>query len=46
MVLDWLLVAIIPLGLIGAALATAMSQVVGGIIPLIYFGRKNSKSYK
>jgi Na+-driven multidrug efflux pump len=27
---------------VGAALATAMSQVVGGIIPLIYFGRKNS----
>ena len=31
-----------PFGLVGAALATAMSQAVGGIIPLIYFGRKNS----
>lgn len=42
MLLDWLLVAIFPLGLVGAALATAMSQVVGGIGPLIYFVRKNS----
>lgn len=41
MVLDWLLVAVFPLGLVGAALATAMSQVVGGIGPLIYFARKN-----
>ena len=42
MVLDGLLVGIFPMGLVGAALATAMSQAVGGIIPLIYFGRKNS----
>ncbi len=42
MVLDALLVAIIPLGLVGAALATSLSQVVGGIFPLIYFGRKNN----
>ncbi|MBO7156622.1 MAG: MATE family efflux transporter [Clostridia bacterium] len=37
MVLDALLVAVIPLGLVGAALATALSQVVGGLVPLIYF---------
>lgn len=42
MVLDALLVAVFPLGLTGAALATAFSQCVGGIIPLIYFGRPNS----
>lgn len=42
MVLDALLVAVFPLGLVGAALATALSQVVGGVIPLFYFGRKNS----
>lgn len=42
MILDALLVAIIPLGLIGAAIATALSQCVGGIIPLIYFSRPNS----
>ncbi len=29
-------------GLSGAAAATALSQCVGGIIPLVYFGRKNS----
>ncbi|MBQ8903072.1 MAG: MATE family efflux transporter [Oscillospiraceae bacterium] len=42
MVLDALLVAVIPFGLEGAAAATAISQAVGGIIPLIYFSRKNS----
>lgn len=42
MVLDALLVAVFSFGLIGAAVATAMSQLVGGIIPLIYFARKNS----
>ena len=41
MVLDALLVAVIPLGLVGAALATAASQVIGGLIPIIYFSRKN-----
>lgn len=42
MVLDALLVAVIPMGLVGAALATALSQVVGGVIPLIYFFRPNT----
>lgn len=42
MVLDALFVAIFRWGLAGAALATALSQVVGGILPLIYFARKNS----
>jgi len=41
MVLDALLVAVIPLGLVGAASATAISQAVGGFVPLIYFARKN-----
>ena len=40
MVLDAVLV--IPFGLVGAALATGLSQVVGGVIPLIYFARPNS----
>lgn len=40
MVLDALLV--IPFGLVGAALATAISQIVGGVIPLVYFARPNS----
>ena len=41
-VLDLLLVAIFPLGLVGAAIATTMSQVVGGVVPLVYFSRKNT----
>lgn len=46
MVLDALLVAVIPLGLTGAAAATALSQVVGGVIPVIYFLRPNSGRLK
>ena len=41
MVLDALLTAVIPLGLTGAAIATATSQLLGGMIPLIYFSRRN-----
>lgn len=41
-VLDALLVAVFPLGLSGAAAATALSQCVGGLIPLLYFCRPNS----
>lgn len=37
MVLDVLFVALLDWGLTGAAMATVTSQVVGGIIPLIYF---------
>lgn len=42
MVLDALLVAVFPLGLTGAAAATAASQVIGGVIPLVYFSKKNT----
>lgn len=44
MVLDAVLVTLLPqeYKLAGAAIATAMSQFVGGVIPLIYFFRKNS----
>lgn len=42
MVLDALFIALFHWGLVGAALATAMSQVVGGVIPLIYFSCKNT----
>ncbi len=42
MVLDALLTAIIPLGLAGAAIATATSQFLGGVIPLVYFSRQNT----
>lgn len=44
MVLDAVLVVLLPkeYKLVGAAVATAASQVVGGAVPLSYFGRKNS----
>lgn len=42
MVLDALFVAVFPWGLEGAAAATVLSQCVGGLLPLLYFGRKNS----
>lgn len=41
-VLDALFVAVFRWGLTGAAAATAFSQCVGGVIPLIYFARPNS----
>lgn len=41
-VLDALLVAVFPLGLVGAAIATAVSQVIGAVIPLVYFFRPNT----
>jgi putative MATE family efflux protein len=42
MVLDALFVAAFNWGLVGAAAATAISQVVGGLIPILYFARPNS----
>ena len=41
MALDFLLVYVFPFGLLGAALATAFSQIVGALIPLVYFLRPN-----
>lgn len=42
MVLDALFVAVFDWGLAGAAGATALSQAVGGIVPLVYFFGKNN----
>ena len=42
MVLDALFIAVFKWGLVGAATATAISQTVGGIVPLIYFFRPNA----
>ena len=41
MALDFLLVYVFPFGLAGAAAATAFSQAVGAVIPLVYFLRPN-----
>ena len=44
MIMDAVLVIMLPqeYKLAGAAVATALSQVVGGVVPLAYFGRENS----
>lgn len=41
-VLDALFVAILRWGVVGAAVATVISQCAGGLIPLAYFIRKNT----
>lgn len=41
MILDALFVAVLPWGIAGAAAATAVSQLVGGAVPLVYFARQN-----
>lgn len=41
-VLDFLLIYVLKMGVLGAGLATTISQVVGGIVPLIYFICKNN----
>ncbi|MBR5534777.1 MAG: MATE family efflux transporter, partial [Ruminiclostridium sp.] len=46
MVLDALFIAVLEWGLVGAAAATAFSQVVGGIIPLFYFARSNGSALR
>lgn len=42
MVLDAIFIIVFKWGVAGAAIATGLSQCVGGIFPLIYFLRKNS----
>lgn len=44
MILDFLFIYVLKMGVFGAALATGISQMVGGIIPLVYFIRKNSST--
>lgn len=44
MVLDALFIAVFKWGVAGAAVATGLSQAVGGIIPLIYFINKKNSS--
>lgn len=44
--LDWLFVGVFSFGLAGAAAATGLSQLVGGVIPLFYFLRPNSSLLK
>lgn len=43
-VLDWLFICVFGWGIAGGAIATALGQVVGGLVPLIYFLRKHNSS--
>ncbi len=40
-ILDWLFIVVFGWGIKGAALASALCQVVGGIVPLVYFALPN-----
>lgn len=46
MVLDALFMAVFQWGVAGAAIATAISQVIGGMLPLLYFWRPNTSRLK
>lgn len=46
MVLDALFIAVFKWDVAGAAVATAISQVVGGIIPIVYFARPNTSPFR
>lgn len=43
-ILDAILVAVFDTGIIGAAIATAMAQLIGGLFPLLYFHSKSNNS--
>lgn len=45
-VLDALFIIVFKWGIAGAAIATCIAQLVGGIVPLIYFARKNTSLLK
>lgn len=40
--LDWLFIVGFQWGIAGAALATAIGEMIGGIVPIVYFAKKNS----
>ena len=42
MALDYLFVAVLGWGIEGAAIATAIGEVIGGVVPILYFSRKNN----
>lgn len=46
MILDFLFIYVLKMGVFGAALATGISQVVGGVIPLVYFIRENNSQLR
>lgn len=46
MVLDGLFIAVFRWGVAGAAIATGISQIIGGVIPVLYFLRPNTSLLK
>lgn len=44
--LDYLFIAVFDLGIVGAALATTIGQLFGGLFPIFYFMRKNNSTLK
>lgn len=42
MILDFWLIYVLKMGVLGAALATGISQIIGGIIPIFYFATKKN----
>lgn len=46
MLLDAILVGVIKAGLVGAAIATVVSQIIGGLIPFFYFLRPNNSTLR
>ena len=45
-ILDFLFIGVFRWGLVGAASATGISHLVGGILPLIYFARENNSQLR
>lgn len=41
-VLDYVFIAVFHWGIAGAAIATAIGEVIGGMVPILYFSRKNN----
>ena len=42
-VLDYLFIAVFHWGITGAAVATAISEFIGGLFPIFYFSRRNER---
>ena len=43
---DALFMMVLRWGIVGAALATTLGQIIGGVIPLVYFLRKNPSGFR
>ena len=42
MILDYIFVAVLGFGIVGAAVATCTAEIIGGFLPLLYFLSKNT----